>query len=121
MKKIPTITIILLLLFAVPPESPAPTGSRWDSSICSAVGFKPDAEPKGGQMVSTVTGQVTNPTKLGATGLAVQKGDKIQMTGLGNDKWMIKNIRTGQSVTKWYDYSALGTLSSTPPAKQKSP
>ncbi len=89
MKKILTITIILLLLFAVPPESPAPTGSRWDSSICSAVGFKPDAEPKAGQIVSSVTGQVTDTAKLSAAGLAVQKGDKIQMTGLGNYGWKI--------------------------------
>ena len=117
MKKILTITTVLLLLFAIPPEAPAPTGSRWDSSICSAVGFKPDAEPKGGQIVSTVTGQVTDTAKLGAAGLAVQKGDKIQMTGLGNDKWKIKNMRTGQSVTKFYDYSALGAMSSKPPAK----
>jgi hypothetical protein len=117
MKKILTITIILLLFFAVPPEAPAPTGSRWDSSICVAVGFKPDAEPKTGQMVSTVTGQVTNNAKLGVAGFAVQKGDKIQMTGLGNDKWKITNLRTGQSVTRWYDYATHGEMSSKPLAK----
>ena len=111
------ITIVLLLLFAIPPEAPAPTGSRWDSSICSAVGFKPDAEPKAGQMVSSVTGQVTDTAKLGTAGLAVQKGDKIQMTGLGNDKWKIKNLRTGQSVTRWYDYTGMGELSSKPLVK----
>ena len=117
MKKILTITTVLLLLFAIPPEAPAPTGSRWDSSICSAVGFKPDSKPKAGQMVSTVTGQVTDTAKLGDAGLAVQKGDRIQMTGLGNDKWKITNLRTGQSVTRWYDYGTMGALSSTPPAK----
>lgn len=121
MKKIFMITIALLLLFAVPPEAPAPTGNIWDASICTAVGFKPDAQPKAGQMVTTVTGRVTDTTKLGAAGLAVQKGDKIQMTGLGNYKWVIKNMRTGQSVTRWYDYNALGTMTSTPPAKQKKP
>ena len=112
------ITIVFMLLFAMPPDAPAPTGNRWDSSICSAVGFKPDVQPKAGQMVSTVTGQVTDTAKLGAASLAVQKGDKIQMTGLGTYGWKIKNMRTGQSVTRWYDYNTLGTLSSTPPAKQ---
>jgi hypothetical protein len=111
------VTTVFLLLFAVSHDAPAPTGNRWDSSICDDVGFKPDAEPKDGQIVSTVKGQVTNPTKLGTTGLAVQKGDKIQMTGLGNDKWTIKNVRTGQSVTRWYDFDSFGSMSSTPPAK----
>jgi len=111
------ISIVLLLLLAVPPEAPAPAGSRWDSSISNAVGFKPDSKPKAGQMVSTVTGQVTDTAKLGDAGLAVQKGDRIQMTGLGNDKWKITNLRTGQSVTRWYDYGTLGALTSTPPAK----
>jgi hypothetical protein len=108
------ITTVLLLLFAVPPDAPAPTGSRWDSSICSAVGINPDAEPKSGQIISTVTGQVTNPTKLGTAGLAVRKEDRIQMTGLGNDKWTIKNVRTEQSVMRWYAYSSVGAMSSKP-------
>ncbi len=119
MKKIfLTITSILLLIFALPPEAPAPTGNRWDASICGAVGFKPDVEPKAGQIVPTMSGQVTNAAKLGAAGLAVQKGDRIQMTGLGNYKWKIKNMRTGQSVTRWYDYNTYGSLSSMPPVKQ---
>ena len=117
MKKILAITIVLLFLFAIPPEAPAPTGSRWDSSICGAVGFKPNAEPKTGQMVSIVTGQVTDTAKLGAAGLVVQTGDKIQMTGLGNDKWKITNLRTGQSVTRWYDYNSFGTMGSKPSTK----
>ena len=117
MKKILMITIVVLILFAFPPEAPAPTGNIWDASTCSAVGFKPDVEPKAGQMVTTVTGQVTDATKLSSAGLAVQKGDRIQMTGLGNYKWMIKNIRTGQSVTRWYDYNTFGSMSSKPPVK----
>ena len=119
MKKIFVATIVVLLLFAVPPEAPAPTGNIWDASICSAVGFKPDVEPKAGKMITTVSGRVTDATKLSSAGLAVQKGDKIQMTGLGNYKWMIKNMRTGQSVTRWYDYDAMGSMSATPPVKQK--
>ena len=113
------ISIVFMLVFAMPPDAPAPTGNRWDSSICSAVGFKPDVEPKAGQMVSTVKGQVTDTAKLGTAGLAVKKGDKIQITGLGNYKWKITNLRTGQSVTRWYDYNTLGSLSSTPPAPAK--
>jgi hypothetical protein len=89
----------------IPHEAPATSGSMWHVNYSMELGFKPDVEPEALEVVSAVTGQVIDPSKLSDIGLNFQKGDRIQVIGIGNDKWQIRHMKTGQSVTAWWDYS----------------
>ena len=93
------------IILVIPHEAPAQQDTYWTAVIERQLGFKPDVEQKVGEGVSLVPGKVIDPTKLSAMGLEVQKGDRIQLIGVGNDKWQVKHMRTGKTLTVWFDYS----------------
>lgn len=86
-------------------EASAQQDTYWTAHIERQLGFKPDVEQKVGEGVSLVPGKVIDPTKLSAMGLEAREGDRIQVTSTGNDKWQVKHMRTGKSMSVWYDYA----------------
>jgi hypothetical protein len=95
---------IIYIFLAIPQEASTQQDTFWTAHIERQLGFKPDVEQKVGDGVSFVPGKVIDPTNPSAMGLEVQDGDRIQIIGVGNDKWQIKHIRTGKSLSVWYDY-----------------
>jgi hypothetical protein len=72
-----------------------PAAGPWANSL------KGNPKPEALEVVSTGTGQVTDPSKLSDIGLKFQKEDGIRVIGIGNDKWQTRHMKTGQSVTAW--------------------
>ena len=96
--------LALTIFLAIPREAPAQQDTYWTAVIASQLGFKPDVEQEVGKGVSTVPGKVIDPTKLSAMGLEVLEGDRVLLIGVGNDKWQVKHMKTGKSLSVWLNY-----------------
>ena len=88
--------IMVLVMLVLPDESPAPGGSGWLPSWTQQLGFQPDTEPEAGEIVSSVTGKVTQPGKLSGLGLQSEAGDRIKLIAIDGG-WRITNLTNGNA------------------------